>query len=103
MVAKKSSDEPRLSFQSMRLLNAFLLNPTRELSGAELITDAGVPSGTLYPLLYRFEQAGWLVGRWEQGDPKDKGRPLRKLYRMTGRGLAKAAEARYRFLGGVAT
>jgi PadR family transcriptional regulator PadR len=99
MVRKNAAFEPRMSYQSMRILNSFMSQPGREWSGADLIAGSGVPSGTLYPLLYRFEDAGWLVGRWETGDPKVMGRPLRKLYRMTGHGLAKAAEVRGRFLG----
>jgi PadR family transcriptional regulator PadR len=96
-------EEPRMSFQSMKVLSSFLTEPAREWSGADLIAEGGVPSGTLYPLLYRFEEAGWLAGRWEKGDPREMGRPLRKLYRMTGRGLAKVAEVRGRLPGGIAT
>lgn len=43
--------------------------------------------GTLYKALSRMEEAGWLESRWE--DPQkaaDEGRPLRRLYRVTGAG-----------------
>lgn len=43
--------------------------------------------GTLYKALSRMEKAGLLESRWE--DPQhaaDEGRPLRRLYRVTGAG-----------------
>ncbi len=43
--------------------------------------------GTLYKALSRMEKTGWLESRWE--DPQvaaDAGRPLRRLYRVTGAG-----------------
>jgi hypothetical protein len=98
MIPQPSGDPP-ISFQSAKVLNAFISDPSRELAGADLIVGAKVPSGTLYPILLRFEDAGWLKSRWETGDPCLKGRPLRKLYRITGAGLAKAAEIRKEFLG----
>jgi PadR family transcriptional regulator, regulatory protein PadR len=98
---QESSSEPRLSYQSCKVLNAFLAEPSRELAGADLITGAKVPSGTLYPILLRFEYAGWLRSRWEKGDASEKGRPLRKLYRITGSGLARGAELRDEFLRGL--
>jgi hypothetical protein len=102
-MSKRNPDsEPRLSYQSIKVLNVFLGSPSRELAGADLIAGTEIPSGTLYPILFRFEEAGWLTSRWEKGDPKDKGRPLRKLYHMTGRGLAKASEVRDSFLRGFA-
>lgn len=45
--------------------------------------------GTLYKALSRMEKAGLLESRWE--DPQlaaDDGRPLRRLYRVTGAGEA---------------
>jgi DNA-binding MarR family transcriptional regulator len=98
MPKQNPTGEPRLSYQSIKILNAFLSSPTRELAGADLIAGTEIPSGTLYPILFRFEEAGWLTSRWEKGDPKDKGRPLRKFYQITGSGLAKAAEVRDTFL-----
>jgi DNA-binding PadR family transcriptional regulator len=43
--------------------------------------------GTLYKALSRMEKAGLLASRWE--DPQiaaDEGRPLRRLYSITGAG-----------------
>ena len=104
MVTKhKQKADPRLSYQSIKVLNTFLSAPSQELAGADLISCAEIPSGTLYPILLRFEEAGWLSSRWEKGDPKLKGRPLRKLYRITASGLARASAERKEFLRGLAT
>ncbi len=46
-----------------------------------------IAHGTLYKALSRMEKAGLLESRWE--DPQlaaDQGRPLRRLYRITGAG-----------------
>jgi PadR family transcriptional regulator PadR len=96
MAAKKSS-EFRLSHQALKVLNAFFMDPRRELAGSDLLTGARVASGTLYPMLQRFEDAGWLSSKWENGDPSTHGRPLRRMYRITAAGKAKAAKLRAEF------
>lgn len=85
--------EPRLSHATLRILRAFLAHS--ELSGSDVTRDLGIPSGTAYPTLTRLEVAGWLSSRWERGDAGDLGRPLRRLYRLTGTGRRKAREALY--------
>ena len=63
----------------------------KELQG---INDGGglIAHGTLYKALSRMEKAGLLASRWE--DPQlatDEGRPLRRLYHVTGDGEAALA------------
>lgn len=69
-----------------RVLNEFMESPRTALSGADLMRRANLFSGTLYPLLKRFETAGYLKGSWEEVDPSEVGRPRRKLYRITALG-----------------
>ena len=83
----------RLSQQGLRILSALLGRPTERLSGADLIRETKLLSGTLYPILLRFEQAGLLESEWEIGDPRELGRPRRRLYRVTPSGHAVAKEA----------
>lgn len=87
----------RLSQQGLRVLKVFLeafRNDVRaEMAGADLISAARLASGTLYPLLLRFEKAGVLTSRWEEGRPEDLGRPRRRFYRITPAGIAVAEEA----------
>jgi PadR family transcriptional regulator PadR len=87
------ADEPRLSAPTLRVLVAFMSAPQDELSGAQVRRAANVASGTLYPILARFEQAGWLESRWETGDPHTLGRPRRRFYRLTILGAKKTKAA----------
>jgi PadR family transcriptional regulator, regulatory protein PadR len=82
-----------LSQQALRILKEFLDNAKGEISGSELIRDAGLLSGTVYPILMRFERSGLVTSRWEHGDPSKLGRPRKRLYRLTGEGFRVAQEA----------
>ena len=88
----KRTQDIRISLQTLRVLEAFLTNPTEQLSGADVHKRSGLASGTLYPILLRLESAGWFVSRWEAVDPASVGRPRRRLYRLTPSGLARASE-----------
>lgn len=61
-------------------------------SGADIARECSIASGTLYPLLYRFEQAGWLQSEWENVEPSEVGRPRRRLYRLKALGQRRASE-----------
>jgi PadR family transcriptional regulator PadR len=87
------SPQPRLSYQALRVLQEFLKDPTQELCGANLIKALKLPSGTLYPILFRFERAGLLESQWEEADPSILNKPRRRLYRMTQSGCKVAREA----------
>ncbi|HEY6454130.1 MAG TPA: PadR family transcriptional regulator [Steroidobacteraceae bacterium] len=91
----------RMSLQTLRVLEAFLENPTDELAGADVQKRGQLASGTLYPILLRLESAGWFVSRWEAVDPAHVGRPRRRLYRLTPSGLARAREVFASFGQGV--
>ena len=81
----------RMSLQTLRVIEAFLAEPVRELSGADVQRHSGLASGTLYPILLRLEAAGWFTSRWEAVDPAEAGRPRRRFYRITASGLAEAS------------
>jgi PadR family transcriptional regulator PadR len=85
------SDNIRLSLQGLRVLRIFLdalsEDLSAELAGADLMSAARVSSGTLYPILLRFERAGLLESRWETERPEKLGRPRRRFYRMTQAGV----------------
>ena len=81
--------EPQITQQTISVLSALV--ETRELSGSEIAKETGLASGTLYPLVYRLEKAGWLDSRWEKGDPATLGRPRRRYYRITAEGQKRVA------------
>ena len=60
------------------------------LHGYDLCRQGGVKSGTLYPLLIRLEEQGYLEAELQA--PAEPGRPPRHAYRLTaaGRALARA-------------
>jgi PadR family transcriptional regulator, regulatory protein PadR len=87
---------PRMTIPTQLVLRALLEDPTRELYGVEIGTAAGLPSGTVHPILARLEGLRWLESRWEDIDPRAEGRPARRYYRLTADGVqwAQAALAR---------
>ena len=92
----------RVTAAVAKVLAAFLAEPDADRYGLELMRATGHPSGTLYPILARLEDAGWVDSRWEEVAPADEGRPARRYYRLTPDGLAAARTemaALYRQLG----
>jgi PadR family transcriptional regulator PadR len=86
------TSEPRLTRQTLKVLGTLMSEQMRELSGAEIAKLSQLSSGTLYPILNRLEEFGWLDSRWEIGDPAALGRPRRRYYRITGEGARKVQE-----------
>jgi PadR family transcriptional regulator, regulatory protein PadR len=86
-------EDVRLSERGLRVLRFMIEQPRTPHSGAEIAKATKVGSGTLYPLLARLEAAGWFTSQWEDVDPREVGRPRRRLYRLTGTGQRRAQEA----------
>jgi len=84
------SEDIRITGPLLRVLQEFLSKPTQELSGADIAQATKLASGTLYPLLKRLEDAGWLTSEWEDVQPHAVGRPRKRLYTVTGLGISKA-------------
>ncbi|MGR6916436.1 PadR family transcriptional regulator [[Actinomadura] parvosata] len=83
----------RMTMPTQAVLRALLTAPERERYGLELGELAGLPSGTLYPILARLEQAGWVESRWEEPQTHvTEGRPRRRYYRITPDGAEQARE-----------
>lgn len=74
------------STQTQALLAALLADPSRRRYGLDLSKEAGLPSGTIYPMLARLEAQGWTESEWEDIDPVAEGRRPRRYYRLTGDG-----------------
>jgi PadR family transcriptional regulator PadR len=78
-----SSRQPKATRTTLKVLEAFLERPLEERHGFDLLAPTQIKSGTLYPILIRFERIGWLSSRWE--DTERPG-PRRRLYRLTAEG-----------------
>lgn len=74
---------PRMTLPTQLVLRALLQDPTQERYGLQICAAAGLPSGTIHPILARLEGLGWLESRWEDSDPHEQGRPRRRYYRLT--------------------
>ena len=80
----------RPSTQTVGVLRALTDQPQQWRYGYELSQQVGIKSGSLYPILMRLSDRGWLEARWEADAPP--GRPPRHLYRLTASGEAAAAQ-----------
>ena len=68
--------------------------------GFDIMDASGLPSGTVYPILRRLEDAELLRSKWEAaGTARDDQRPPRRYYQVTGAGLRAVHEALARFPG----
>lgn len=86
-------EAPRLSYQGLLVIRAFLDHPRKALCGADLLKVTNLSTGTLYPILLRFEKYGLLESEWEDVKPNEAGRPRRRLYKITlhGKRIARTA------------
>ncbi len=82
---------PNTSPQTLSVLELLLESPRSWHYGYALSQRTGLKSGTLYPILMRLADQGWLETRW--AEPEHPGRPPRHTYRLTGEG-ARAARAK---------
>ncbi len=79
---------PRLSRQTIALLTELLATPATWRHGYDLMKAASLSAGTLYPILIRLGDLGWLDTQWEERT--EGGRPPRHLYRLTAHGAHEA-------------
>src|SRR5437868_4568278 len=76
--------------QTRAVLAALYQAPTSWRHGYDIARQTGLAFGTLYPILARLADRGFLETRWEADPPE--GRPRRHLYRLTAQGTARAVE-----------
>ena len=77
---------PHSSRQALLLLDALLRRPADWRHGYDLLNETGLKSGTLYPLLMRLNDDGWLESEWRP--PVPPARAPRHAYRLTTQGRA---------------
>ena len=82
---------PRMTLPTQLVLRALLADPTHEKYGLQICNEVGLPSGTIHPILARFENLGWLESSWEdEATAHEEGRPARRYYRLTEDGAERA-------------
>jgi PadR family transcriptional regulator, regulatory protein PadR len=82
----------RITVPVARVLGVLAGVPDAEHYGLELMQACGLASGTLYPILARLADAGWVHKRWEEIDPAAAGRPARRYYQLTAEALPVARQ-----------
>jgi PadR family transcriptional regulator, regulatory protein PadR len=80
----------RASGQTLHLLQALMDEPRKWHHGYDLSKATQLLSGTLYPILMRLADRGFLEHKWLPA--QEAGRPPRHVYRLTARGVAHARE-----------
>lgn len=77
----------RLSLQALWVLRALYDDINGDHYGFSISKATGVKSGTLYPILARLETYGLVVSRWEEVDASFAGRPPRRFYSLSAKGV----------------
>ena len=80
--------ERRSSAQTLSILQILSAQPSVWRHGYDLSTETQLKSGTLYPVLMRLSDRGFLDSKWEESQLP--GRPPRRMYRLTAKGRAYA-------------
>lgn len=68
-----------------------LLDGGNDLYGLKIAKAAIRPTGSVFPILARLEDCGWVTSEWEAGDPAARG-PRRRFYRLSPDGLVQARQ-----------
>jgi PadR family transcriptional regulator PadR len=82
-----------MTLAMQHVLAVLLQDPVQPRYGFDVAKEAGLATGSLYPILARLERAGWLESWWEDSDKTAAGRPRRRYYRLTSTGAVKADDA----------
>lgn len=76
-----------------------LVHEPGDLYGLKIAKVAGRPTGSVFPILAKLEDCGWVTSEWEAGDPVTRG-PRRRFYQLSPDGLAQARQVLIQRRGG---
>jgi len=82
----------RPSPQTVAVLDALAARASEWSHGYDLCRSLGLKAGTVYPILIRLAERGFVETAWEQDVPQ--GRPPRHLYRLSAAGAEQVRELR---------
>lgn len=69
-----------LTRHTMMILSILMENSAQPIASSKIALLSGLASGTMYPILVRLEEAGWI-------ESDEATWPLRKFYRITHLGI----------------
>ncbi|MFN9008907.1 MAG: PadR family transcriptional regulator [Hyphomonadaceae bacterium] len=78
--------QSNISKQTQAVIHTLLSRPQDWFYGYELMDQTSIASGTLYPMLMRLCDQGYLEAKWVPSPHRS--RPPRHAYRLTSSGLA---------------
>jgi len=78
----------RVTKQTLSVLRAFLDSGDRPVWGLALSKQLQIPTGSIYPMLDRLVEYGWLQFSWE--DDAARLGPRKKLYKLSEAGAKEA-------------
>lgn len=85
-------ETPRLTTSTVAVLDVLLAaSGDAPAWGLRICREADLGSGTVYPILDRLSEYGWITS-WDESEPHP-GRPPRRYYELTGGGRALARAA----------
>jgi PadR family transcriptional regulator PadR len=82
----------RPSPQTVAVLDALAAKASDWSHGYDLCRELGLKAGTVYPMLIRLAERGYVETAWEQ--QVSQGRPPRHLYRLSAAGAEHVRELR---------
>jgi PadR family transcriptional regulator PadR len=82
----------RMTTATLDVLELLVTNADDEHYGLKIAQATGLPTGSVYPILARLEEIGWIESRWESDESEARG-PRRRFYRLTPSGLLNARTA----------
>lgn len=89
------------SSQTRAVLGVLLQSPAVWMHGYDIVSELGLASGTVYPMLIRLHDRDVLETTWVESPIE--GRPRRHLYRLTPGGLSWARDVTTEYANGLRT
>ena len=84
---------PRLTKATLAVIDVLAVATDDDPTwGLRICEEADLGPGTVYPILERLAEVGWLTSYWEAEQPS--GRPRRRYYELTGAGRTESAAAK---------
>lgn len=81
----------RITAPFLDVLEAFLAAGSAELHGWAIIKASKRGGPTVYKILERLDEMGWVTARWEDRSAEPN-KPRRRFYRLTGEGAERARQ-----------
>jgi PadR family transcriptional regulator, regulatory protein PadR len=78
-----------------------LVHEGGDLYGLKIAKAAERPTGSVFPILAKLEDCGWVTSEWETSDPAARG-PRRRFYQLSPDGLVEARQLLIQRRGGTA-